>query len=381
LDINGNVNTYYTQSSIDRADAIVGTVHQPGNDRAKRGIGTGLLPAWIGFTGKTRQNDLDIEFTISLQPGSSENSVHGDGSLNGLAGNAQVTGGNVGSSVLNRQTYVSFGDKSWGTIKLGKDLGIYASDAILNDMTLLGVGGFHSAGNGISGSSINTTTGGIGSGYQYAAWRGQIAYTSPNWDGFQFTVGLMNPNQVGPGAFNEIEQGRLGYEGKASYTWGGDVSGKVWVSGANYSLKHAANMKDDTISAWDIGTTINVNKLGLTAYVYDGSGNGAATLGLSGIDAAGNKRDGNGGYVQATYIIPTGTKLGVAYGQTNLDRARNEAVANLMDKTERYTVGAYHPLTKSLNLVAEYNDYKVDAHQSTNKIDFKSVSLGAILFF
>ena len=393
LDINGNVNTYVTQSSIDRADAIVGTVHQPANERAKRSIGTGLLPAWIGFTGKTRQNDLDVEFTISLQPGSSDNSVHGDGSLKGLGTSGDVgtagasttgadaVGSNAGSTVLNRQTYVSFGDKSWGTIKLGKDLGIYGADAILNDMTLLGVGGFHSAGNGLSGASINTTTGGIGSGYQYAAWRGQVAYTTPNWNGFQATVGLMNPNQVGPGAFNEIEQGRYGYEGKASYAWTGDVSGKVWVSGASYSLKHNAAMKDDTISAYDIGATVNVDKLGLTGYVYDGSGNGAATLGLHGIDAAGQKRDGNGGYVQATYVIPTKTKLGIAYGETNLDRARGEAVANLMDKTERITVGAYHPLTKHLNVVAEYNDYKVDAHNNAAKIDFKSVSLGAILFF
>jgi len=384
LDINGNVNTYVTQSSIDRADVITGTVHQPGNDRAKRSIGTGLLPAWIGFTGKTRQNDLDVEFTISLQPGSSDNSVHGDGSLKGLGtapGADPATGSNAGSTVLNRQTYVSFGDKSWGTIKLGKDLGIYAADAILNDMTLLGVGGFHSAGNGLSGASINTTTGGIGSGYQYAAWRGQVAYTTPNWNGFQATVGLMNPNQVGPGAFNEIEQGRYGYEGKASYAFTGDVSGKVWVSGASYSLKHAANQKDDSISAYDIGATVNVDKLGLTAYVYDGSGNGAATLGLAGVSATGQKRDGNGGYVQATYVIPTKTKLGIAYGETNLDRSRGEAVANLMDKTERVNVGAYHPLTKHLNVVAEYNDYKVDAHNNPAKIDFKSVSLGAILFF
>jgi hypothetical protein len=56
-----------------------------------------------------------------------------------------------------------------GTIKLGKDLGIYASDAILNDMTLLGVGG----GAGNSGAAGNTTLGGIGTGYQYAAWKGQ----------------------------------------------------------------------------------------------------------------------------------------------------------------------------------------------------------------
>ena len=27
---------------------------------------------------------------------------------------------------LNRQAFVTFGDKSWGTVKLGKDLGIFA---------------------------------------------------------------------------------------------------------------------------------------------------------------------------------------------------------------------------------------------------------------
>jgi predicted porin len=38
----------------------------------------------------------------------------------------------------NRQAFLTFGDASWGSIKIGRDLGIYASDAILNDMTLLG---------------------------------------------------------------------------------------------------------------------------------------------------------------------------------------------------------------------------------------------------
>ena len=30
-------------------------------------------------------------------------------------------------------------------------------------------------------------------------------------------------------------------------------------------------------------------------------------------------RDSDGGYVQATYVIPTGTKLGVSYGVSKLD--------------------------------------------------------------
>ena len=42
---------------------------------------------------------------------------------------------------LNRQAFITFGDASWGSVKVGKDLGIFAGDAILTDMTLLGVGG------------------------------------------------------------------------------------------------------------------------------------------------------------------------------------------------------------------------------------------------
>jgi hypothetical protein len=54
-------------------------------------------------------------------------------------------------------------------------------------MTLLGVGG------GAGGGGANTTLGGIGTGYLYADWIGQIAYTTPNMNGFQATLGLMQP--------------------------------------------------------------------------------------------------------------------------------------------------------------------------------------------
>ena len=38
-----------------------------------------------------------------------------------------------------------------------------------------------------------TTLGRIGTGYIYADWNGQIAYTTPNMNGFQLTVGVMQP--------------------------------------------------------------------------------------------------------------------------------------------------------------------------------------------
>ena len=52
-----------------------------------------------------------------------------------------------------------------------------------------------------------------------------------------------------------------------------------------------------------------------------------------------------------------GTKLGVSYGISELDDNATDAGAalNLVKQNERITVGAYHPLTKHLNLVAEFS--------------------------
>jgi predicted porin len=380
LDINGNVNAFATWSSYDGGAAITGSIFTAygglgptdgnGEDNTQ-GINTGLLPSWLGFTGTTRQNDVDVSFTISIQPNASDNFVTGDGTVNDDA--ASVT-----RSPLARQAFLTFGDKSWGTVKVGKDLGIFASDAILNDMTLLGVGG------AVGNSGNPTTTGGIGTGYIYAAWKGQISYTTPDMNGFQATVGITNPNQVANAA--DFFQDRFGVEAKASYSWTGDVAGKVWVGGASYDVtmtEAGATDPDYTITAWDIGTSVTAGNLGLVAYYYDGKGLGTTFLGSNGYDATlGKRRDSDGGYVQATYVIPTGTKLGVAYGVSKLDKASGEADGTLLDENNRWTVGAYHPLTKHLNLVAEYNRVQAEAHASSiEDHENDSFSLGAILFF
>ncbi len=387
LDINGNVNGYANWTSVDDSGANTGSaiaVTRDGQGRSNaKSIQTGLLPAWIGFTGKTRQNDLDVEFTISLQPGVSSDDVTGDGAT-GVGGGTNV-GARTRATVLNRQTYLSFGDKSWGSVKIGKDLGIYASDAILNDMTLLGVG----SGAGLS-STLNSTAGGIGTGYQYAAWKGQIAYTTPNFGGFQATVGITNPNQInstytGTTWDTGLYQSRFGFEGKASYSFtANDVSGKVWASGATYEVTQASNQRE--IRAYDIGANINFANFGLTAYAYDGKGNGMTFFGYQGLNTAGDRRDGDGGYVQATYTLPTKTKIGIAYGESNLDGLTADLTLTgtnaIARKQERTTVGAYHALTKHLNLVAEYSDIQIQGQNSTaGRNDYSTASLGAILFF
>jgi len=364
LDVNGNVNAYanFTKFKGNNDTTIVGGLagtRQAHEDTAV-GINTGLLPAWLGFTGTTRQNDTDVSFTISMQPNVSDNAAHGDA-----------------KTPLFRQSFLTFGDKSWGSIKLGKDLGIFAADAILNDMTLLGVGG----GAGISGQS--TTLGGIGYGYIYPAWKGQMAYTTPNFNGFQATVGITNPNQASSAAGGAVGaslfQDRFGVEAKASYAFAQDnFSGKLWASGATYDVTTTTTVAY-TASVADLGLNLNAGNVGLTGYYYSGEGVGTTSFGANGATTAGTKRDSDGGYIQATYILPSKTKVGLAYGISKLDLATGDATT-LVKENERITLGLYHPLTKHLNLVAEYNDVGSKNHANAER-DARTGSLGAILFF
>ena len=365
LDVNGNVNAFanFTKHK-GGGETITGALvagKQAHEDTAV-GINTGLLPSWLGFTGTTRQNDTDVSFTISMQPNASDNSAHGDA-----------------KTPLFRQSFLTFGDKSWGSFKLGKDLGIFAGDAILNDMTLLGVGGV-GAGGGTSGQS--TTLGGIGSGYIYPSWKGQIAYTTPNFNGFQATVGITNPNQAAGAAAAagaSLFQDRFGVEAKASYAFAQDnFSGKLWASGATYDVTTSTTVAY-TASVADIGLNINAGNAGVTGYYYSGEGVGTTSFGASGATVGGTKRDSDGGYIQATYILPTKTKVGLAYGISKLDLATGDATTLVKDN-ERMTLGLYHPLTKHLNLVAEYNDVSSKNHANAER-DARTGSLGAILFF
>jgi len=59
--------------------------------------------------------------------------------------------------------------------------------------------------------------------------------------------------------------------------------------------------------------------------------------------------------------------------------ASGEATTLVKDN-ERITLGLYHPLTKHLNLVAEYNDTNSKSHANVER-EARTGSLGAILFF
>ena len=393
----------------------VGLPQVGGNHGSQNSFSNGLLPNFLSFSGTTRQNDLDVGFTISLQPGSTAYNA-----LNG--GTGGVGGMNTGNGgINNRQSFITFGDKSWGSVKIGKDLGVFASDAILSDMTLLGVGAPVAGGAG-GNNGGNTTLGRIGYGYMYADWKPQISYTTPNMSGFQATVGISqafsSQSFAESGLYysyfasstslaNSGKNANVAYEGKASYTFAAnDVTGKVWVSGiaqhvgqmtstatvsflgANLndaSGTHVYGNNDPLAYAGDIGVNLNMANFGLTGYYYNGSGigiTGQMNNGYGVNASTGNvsARDSDGGYVQATYTLPTKTKLGVSWGESNLDLSNGD-IANDLIKSNQMWVGMItHPLTKHLNLVAEYSHSKSE-NQANERNTTDAGSLGAILFF
>lgn len=364
IDIGGNVNAYYTHYDGDADAGFAGLVAAP-VDGDSQNIRTGLLPSAIGIGGKTRQNDLDIAFQFTFFVGADDG-----GQLSSVAGgfNGGGPAGAGGANTLNvRQAYMTFGDKSWGTIKLGRDLGIFGSDAILSDMTLLGVGG------GAAGAGGSSTLGRIGNGYLYADWVGQISYASPNWNGFSFAVGLRDPWSGDLGATQENDT--LGFEGKVQYEWAGDYAGKVWAGYIHQKFDDTAGVNDYDADAFEIGGKFSVGGFGFVANYQDGEGQGDALFGINGSNGAGSELDSTNWYVQGTYTLPgIGTKLGLSYGETEVETAGNDM------ENESWIIGAYHPLTKSLNIVAEYTT--IDSEDAAGlDADGDTISLGAILFF
>jgi predicted porin len=365
IDIGGNVNAYYISNNSKDSNTVDGGLANTAgaNSNTTTSINTGLLPSWLGFTGKTRQNDLDVEFAISLQPGAS--------SKTSLAG---------GGTTENRQAYISFGDKSWGTILIGKNLGEFGRDAILLDQTLLGVGS-----QGVVGTAGGTTTtlGRIGTGFIYADFQGQINYTTPNMNGFQAVAGIVQPINtlnLGTSLASSGAQKRPAFEAKGSYSFAGDVSGKVWAEVKTQKADYTDG-NSYTANAAGVGANVNMAGFGLTAYYYDAKGVGTTAWMMDGVSAVDGKRKSDGGYIQASYTLPgVGTKIAASWGESKLDLANGEVNDTLVKSNEMITVGAYHPLTKHLNLVAEYSQVKAKNQiGEQNKSDI--VDFGAILFF
>jgi hypothetical protein len=107
---------------------------------------------------------------------------------------------------------------------MGRDIGLFGKDAILDDMTCSGW-----ARPGQSAPS-NTSLGRIGLGYIYTDWEPQITYTTATYMGFSGSIGIFQPlDAAGIHLAHDAPQFKRDF----AYAWGdpkaaNTLTGKVW---------------------------------------------------------------------------------------------------------------------------------------------------------
>ncbi len=342
-------------------------------------IRSGLLPSNLVLSLATNQLGYDIGFTAGAYFGGNDvfpnaANANGPGSPQGLS-----TPG-----IDLRQVFGTIGTPEWGTVKIGRDLGLFGGEAILNDFTLFGVG--TPAGNAAPG---NTSLGRIGLGYVYADWIPQIAYSTPTWNGFTATLAMMTPlNAIdtttapGNGYFGSAAAGTFGgfaipglpavgpiyspyagatsgtltghdqpqFQGKLKYVgqFAPDTKVTAWVDGitqlqraaygdavvASYTPFTGYNLATPGFnvrsSGVDGGVRLDWGGFSAVGYGYWGTALGTTGLFYSAVSPNGQARISDGWYAEAEYTLWDRWTLGGSYGQSFLQ-------ANSFDWTQAYS--------------------------------------------
>ncbi|MBS0378483.1 MAG: porin [Proteobacteria bacterium] len=391
--VNGEINVDYIWSNCqnpNNAAPVSGGLTCVGSANGSSNvsnIGNGLLPASISFGVKTTQNGFDIAAHFGLFPGIATND---GGSPNLQTGNGP-TNTALGSTSLDiRQVYLTFGNKDIGTFTFGRNIGLFGADVILNDMTLPGVG---APGSAAGPSPSNTTLGGIGFGYIYTDWLAQIDYTSPDFAGFNFTVGAFDPINSLSDAGTTQPKKAPGFHAKLTYTMPFNDTTKLYVSVAGLTQKqdYVDENGDYTYNGngVDVFAKIDVSDLEAFLYYYHATGLGTTALFDGGAynggpdgGGDGQTRKSDGWMAQVTYKLGA-VKLGANYGRSNLDYANGfDAEANpfLVSKNEKGTIGAYYSLTKNLTLLLEGTRAK-STSQAGGSNSATTINIGAYLGF
>jgi predicted porin len=392
LSFDGNVNAHYIYSScqsFDSAASVSGGLACVGSIDGQRGsssVSNGLLPAALSISAATTQAGYDIGVTFGFYPGISTN----DGGSPNLGNTSKTRNTALGTASLDvRQVFLTFGNSSMGTVMAGRNIGLFQADAILNDMTLLGVGG----GNGNYAAPTNTSLGSIGLGYIYTDWLAQINYTTPDIMGLKVTLGIFDPVESLTDPAGPTPKSTPGIHGKVVYKWGTDLylsASFLWQKqDINESALTGISGQRITYNGrgFDVGGKYDFMGFQVAGWYYYGKGLGTTGLFVNaanetfGTPGYGNERTSNGFLAQLTYKIPqTNIKLGVNYGQSKLDQADNEINPLLVSKNDKETFGVYEQLTPNLLLLAE-----VSHIQSTNQAGGENKStngnIGAFVSF
>lgn len=372
IKFSGSVNGFYVHdnpASASATTAVTGGVASVGT-RNSSAVRNGLLPGFLKVEVSTKQEGWDIGAFFGMYPGINSAAWGALGANNGGQPTALATAG-----IDFRQTYLTFGKPTVGTFKIGRDIGLFGSEAILNDITLLSSG--TPGGNVAPG---NTTLGRIGVGYIYTDFQPQITYTSPSFGGVQASVGVFQPLSSLTGPAQENSQ--PGFQGKITYdaTLGG-IGLRAWAGGVTQRHNEITG-QSYTGQGLDFGGKVTAGPITAVGYYYTAKGLGTTVLGLHDTDGFGNARKSDGFYLQALASFGK-FAVGGSYGESSLHYANAaDALAspNLVDTNSSWVGQVRYSLTSWVTLIGEYTHSKAKAH-SGNEASSDALALGGILFF
>ncbi len=354
VNVGGIVNAYYTAVSC--SGGSVGGLALGGQDLGCGGqedrttIGNGLLPNGLITSASTTSGGYDVKALIGI--------YHSTATDSAIAQNSVVDV---------RQAFFTFGNAAMGTVKIGRDYGIFGANAILSDMTLVGAGAPVQA-----TQRGRVTLGHIGAGYTYLGNYGQMAYSSPkSASGIGVDIALMDPVSDTPIVAGPAFTGKGTPQVQAQLTFAQEGF-KAWVGAKAQKFESlTADAPDMTMSGVEAGVSYTAGNLGLLANVQGGSGLGIMS------DADQGDTESVNYFAQGTYKMDK-MKLGVSYGVSENDD--NTPGTRGLKSNANLTVGAYYTLNSLITLVGEVGQTRSKSFAgSTARMN--GVAVGGIIFY
>jgi predicted porin len=351
--VDGNVNAFYVYSTGKNANLSGGQTARTSTGDNSR-IQTGLLPSKFGFGVQgPASNGVQLRGYFGLYP--------------------QIQNSNTktarGAQLDMREIYAA-ASGDFGELLFGRTLSLFQRNAIVQDMTLFGVGA--TADNTANGG---TTLGRIGFGYVYPDFNGGIRYTTPSMGAATVSVGIFDPSKIKSGGTGAGAEGALTadeadlprIEGDLNIALSGISEGSNLAISGMYQEAQVQNGvaggPEVEAHGVHVGGTLVGGPIAFTAHYYNGECLGITLQMDSGaMSGDGHCRDHDGFYVQSTYNYGAG-KVGVSWGASYQDKAGNDGGSkDPKDSQEMFTAGIYHNLAPEWLAVAEYSHAEEQWH-------------------
>ena len=346
----GYINAFYVNSDVDREGEQF--------DRRQSRVKMGFLPNWLGFTFGKEIDGLTLSGRSSFWVTINDSETNG-----------------TDTAIDVRQFYGTVSSPEWGEVLVGKDFGLFARSNILLDELLAGYGQVSDTLGLVDFGGVSF--GNIGSGYPYPFPTAQITYRSPKMGGLRVAAGIMDPydsNQID--ADGKAYQESPRFETEITYEF--EVAGaKIysWINGAHQTSDNTdSNVDSVTSQGLGYGVQAKMGGFSITGSGFQAEGMNPFYTNNAG-EATLREVDSDGYLLQTSYTFGK-NRVALSYGKTEDDGNGLGAAADY----ETRGIAYFRTINDNLKLVAEYNQYEIDA-ASGNGLgeDTDTIALGAVL--